>query len=79
MQSETLTYTTPETPSIIAIQPSSAVLDDIVAIQRIKNEIAMRLLQAWLADESGYDERVWDLIKKAIEENKLSDRKRFDD
>lgn len=79
MQSETLTHETPETPSIIEIQPPAAVLDDIAAIQRIKNEVAMRLLQAWLADDSGYDERVWELVKKAIEENKLSDRKRFDD
>ncbi len=78
MQSETLTYKTPETSSTIEIPPST-LLDDIMAIQRIKNEVAMRLLQAWLADDSGYDERVWELVKKAIEENKLSDRKRFDD
>jgi hypothetical protein len=32
-----------------------------------------------LADESGYDERVWPQLKKAIEENCLSSRKRFDD
>ena len=78
MQSETLTYKTPETSNIIEIPPST-LLDDIMAIQRIKNEVAMRLLQAWLADDSGYDERVWELVKKAIEENKLSNRKRFDD
>jgi hypothetical protein len=38
----------------------------------------MRLLQAWLVEESGYDEKAWELVKKVIEENKLSRRKRFD-
>jgi Fic family protein len=38
-----------------------------------------RLLDTWLADESGYDERVWPQLKKAIEENRLSSWKRFDD
>ncbi len=38
-----------------------------------------KLLDTWLADESGYDERVWPQLKKAIEENRLSSRKRFDD
>ena len=38
-----------------------------------------KLLDAWLADESGYDERVWPIIKKAIEENRMSNRSRFSD
>jgi hypothetical protein len=50
-----------------------------VMTQRQKNQAAIRLLQEWLADESGYDEENWPIIKKAIEENRLSDRKRFDD
>jgi hypothetical protein len=75
MQSETLTYST---PSFVEFQPLP-LPDDILAIQHIKNEVARRLLQAWLADESGYDERVWESVKKTIEENKLSNRKRFDE
>ena len=75
MQSEILTYLT---PSQVEVQPAT-LSDDILAIQRIKNEVAMRLLQAWLVEESGYDEKAWELVKNAIEENKLSNRKRFDD
>ena len=43
------------------------------------NEAAIRLLRTWLADDSGYDEQAWALVKKAIEANRLSARKRFDD
>jgi hypothetical protein len=32
-----------------------------------------------VSDESGYDESVWDGLKKTLEENRLSDRRRFDD
>jgi hypothetical protein len=32
-----------------------------------------------LADESGYDERVWPRLKKAIEQNRPSYRKRLHD
>jgi hypothetical protein len=38
---------------------------------------AIGLLDQWLADESGYDERVWPAVKKGLEENRLSDRSRF--
>jgi thioredoxin-like negative regulator of GroEL len=48
-----------------------------VAAQRHKNEAARRLLQEWLADDSGYDEEVWSKVKQLIEENRLSPRKRF--
>ena len=50
-----------------------------VAAQRQKNEAARRLLQEWLADDSGYDEEVWSKVKQLIEENRLSPRKRFCD
>ncbi len=50
-----------------------------VAAQRYKNEAARRLLQEWLADDSGYDEEVWSKVKQLIEENRLSPRKRFCD
>ncbi|MFQ5641140.1 MAG: hypothetical protein ACE5IR_24445 [bacterium] len=53
--------------------------DEIMAIRQIKNEVAKRLLQYWLADDSGYDEKVWQNVKKAIEENRLSFRTKFDE
>jgi hypothetical protein len=45
----------------------------------VRNEAAIRLLDKWLADESGYDEEVWPRVKAGIEENRLSDLKRFND
>ena len=50
-----------------------------IAAQRLQNEAARRLLQEWLADESGYDEDVWPKVKRLIEDNRLSVRKRFCD
>ena len=57
-----------ETPTVAAI-----------AAQRQKNDAARRLLQEWLADDSGYDEEVWPKVKQLIEDNRLSPRKRFCD
>jgi len=45
--------------------------------QKRSNEGAIRLLNEWMADESGYDEKVWPVLKQDIEENRLSRRKRF--
>lgn len=75
MESETLTY---PVSSAVEFQRSK-LPNDILAVQRLKNEVAMRLLQVWLADDSGYDEKAWKIVKKALEKNKLSNRKRFDD
>jgi hypothetical protein len=75
MQSETLSYSAPSRVEFQAWEPPEA----IPPVRRIKNEIAIRLLQTWLADESDYDEKAWTLVKKTIEENRLSNRKRFDD
>ena len=44
---------------------------------RAKNERAIHLLDEWMADESGYDEETWPRVKEIIEENRLSERKRF--
>ena len=68
MQTEALTY---ETPNLVEFQGSKSA-DDFLPIQRIKNEVAKRLLETWMADESGYDERMWEIAKKTIEENRLS-------
>lgn len=40
---------------------------------------AVDLLNEWLADDSGYDERTWPQLKKDIEENRSSYRRRFGD
>jgi len=53
--------------------------EESVGTQQAKNEAALRLLGEWMADESGYDEETWPLLKKAIEEDRLSERKRFVD
>ncbi len=47
--------------------------------QQLKNQAAIALLSEWLEDTSGYDEKVWPVLKQTIEENRLSDRRRFDD
>ncbi len=44
-----------------------------------KSEAMIRLLHEWAADESGYDEATWPIVKQAIEDNALSNRKRFDE
>lgn len=42
-----------------------------------RSQAVIRLLDRWLEEESGYDERVWPGLKQAIEEDCLSNRKRF--
>ena len=54
---------------------SAAALDD----QPMRNQQIIHMLNQWLADESGYDERVWPEIKKYIEEHQLSYDDRFRD
>lgn len=50
-----------------------------LAQQTAKNQAAIQLIDQWLADESGYDEEAWPILKQTIEENRLSTRKRFHD
>lgn len=47
--------------------------------QKARTQKLFKLLNKWLADESGYDERVWPILKKAIEENRAPTRRRFSD
>ena len=47
--------------------------------QRQKNQEAIRLLREWMADESGYDERVGPILEKALKENRLVLRGSADD
>lgn len=39
----------------------------------------MALMETWIADESGYDEEVWPELKAALDRDRLSDRKLFDE
>jgi hypothetical protein len=50
---------------------------DTLTVPQMKKEDALKLLQEWLDDESGYDEKYWPVIKKTMEENNLSLRKKF--
>jgi hypothetical protein len=45
--------------------------------RRIKNQAARLLIQEWMADESGYDEEVWPIVRQSIEANRTSYRNRF--
>ncbi len=75
MHAETLISPAPD-----VITPSSqGPQDDLLALQRIKTEIAKRLLQSWLAEDPAYDVKAWAIVKPLIEENRLSERSRFDD
>jgi hypothetical protein len=47
--------------------------------QCVRDEGAIRLLESWLDEASGYDEQMWSVLKEAIEEDRLSLRKRFTD
>ncbi len=40
---------------------------------------AIKLLDEWMADESGYDEETWPDLKVGLERARLSNRKLFDD
>lgn len=43
-----------------------------------KRKAAIALVESWLADTSGYDKRVWPKLSLAIEQNRLSYRKRLE-
>jgi len=58
-------------------RPTKQSLSSAAVNQRNASQEAIRLLQEWMADESGYDEEVWPVVKKAIEENRPSYRSRF--
>ncbi len=61
------------------VEKSSGTVEMEGGVRGVKNEDAARLLQDWMADETGYDEQTWDRVKKCIEDNSLSGRRRFDD
>ena len=44
---------------------------------RARNARALELVREWLADESGYDEKVFPVLKAELEADRLSYRRRF--
>ena len=42
-------------------------------------EDAIRLLEEWSRDDSGYDERAWPRLMESVETHRLSERKHFCD
>lgn len=45
--------------------------------QQRRNAAAIAQLETWLADESGYDEQAWPVVKRAMQDNSLSERDPF--
>ncbi len=52
---------------------------DALENQRQKNQALISLLREWMADESGRQEREWPIIKKALDEDRPSYRRLFND
>jgi hypothetical protein len=52
---------------------------EALAHQRQKNQMAIRLLREWMADECGYDERVGPIVEEALKENRFALRDPADD
>ena len=42
------------------------------------NDGAIKLLDEWMADESGYDEETWPELKEALDRDRLGYRKLFE-
>ncbi len=48
-------------------------------LKKMKSEAVLALLDGWLNDESGYDEETWPELKVALDRDRLSKRKLFDE
>ncbi len=45
--------------------------------QALRNQKAIDLVTSWMNEDSDYDAKAWPIMKRAIESNRLSRRKRF--
>lgn len=61
----------------IQIEPETRVLHHSAQPKSQRNAAARQLLQDWLADESGYDEETWPVLKQALEQNRASSNRRL--
>ena len=68
-----------EMASRLGVAPEELVRVSIEELLTRPEASALELVSQWLAEESDDDEQVWARDKAAIEENRLSDRKRFRD
>lgn len=50
---------------------------DSQANLRRRNDRVRELLQEWRTDNSGYDERIWPILKAEMDADRLSSRRRF--
>lgn len=50
-----------------------------VSLPRGSAGALLKLVEKWLAEDNGYDAENWPIIQQDIEENRLSDRRRFND
>ena len=54
------------------ISPNAAALLADRADEGIRRQRVKELLDAWMQDESGYDEAVWPEVKRALDENRVT-------
>jgi hypothetical protein len=47
-------------------------------VQDTARKHAIRLLDEWMADDSGYDEETWPVVREALNRDRLSTRRLFD-
>ncbi len=67
---QTMAYhTKDQRTSVIEVEGTEA--------QRLKNQAALQLLQAWRTDDAQEQADTWRVIKEALEEDRLSDRSLF--
>lgn len=59
-----------------SIAPPQYVSEARLPIKRATSAIS--LIDQWLQDDSGYDEAAWPNLQRALEEDRLSDRRLFD-
>lgn len=60
--------------SIKKNQPGRLTAKNRMQVNRVK-----QLFQEWLKDSSGYDERTWPQLERALNENHSKDHKLFDE
>jgi hypothetical protein len=66
--------------SLTMYQPIAHVAErEEITKKQIRIRNVVRLLDQWMADTSGYDEDTWPKLKKAMEEDRLSSRRLFDE
>jgi hypothetical protein len=62
-----------------AIVPAKPLAAKALVAPRGSAEAVLILVEQWLAEDDGYDQEVWPIIRQNIEDNRLSDRSRFHD